>query len=323
MGLARSLPTSDCVEMDLDRDWRLRLAAMSALNALRVRGQGVVTTHDLESGFEFEGERIAFWNPRRGIWRPQQLRSPGAALTIFTAPRVSGRKPAYDDEVASDDRGWFGYKYEGTDPNKWTNVAVRRAGELQRPLIYLYGVTPGVYEPIFPVYVASDQPNELTFVLQADIPFSALEPSPALIVNSAGRREYQTVAVKRRLHQHRFRELVLGAYRRRCTICHLAHSQLLDAAHIIPDHDDRGLPLVSNGLALCKIHHSAYDANIMGISPDLLVHVREDILNEIDGPMLEHGIKGMEGQQIRIPRIEDLQPSRDFLSVRFDAFRAA
>jgi hypothetical protein len=64
----------------------------------------------------------------------------------------------------------------------------------------------------------------------------------------------------------------------------------------------QGLPEIPNGLALCKIHHSAYDANILGISPDLVTHVREDILMEIDGPMLEHGLTGMAGQTIVVPR---------------------
>ena len=106
-------------------------------------------------------------------------------------------------------------------------------------------------------------------------------------------------------------------------MCRLGHIQLLDAAHIIPDHDDRGLPLVSNGLALCKIHHSAYDANILGISADLLVHVREDILNEIDGPMLEHGLKRMQGLTIDVPRMLDYRPNSEFLSERFSRFMAA
>lgn len=309
--------------MTLDTDWRIRLAAMQQLERLRARGDGLVRAAELDEGFDFEGERIKLWSSRRGIWRPVQLQDPGAALTIATAPRIEGRAPAYDDEVAADDRAWFGYRYERTDPQLWTNVAVRKAFELGRPLIYLYGVTKGTYEPLFPVYVTADDPDSLTFRLEVDTPFAAADPTRGVIAALGPRREYQTVAVKRRLHQHRFRELVLGAYRRRCTICQLRHVQLLDAAHIIPDHDDRGLPEVRNGLALCKIHHSAYDANILGISPDLLVHVREDILREIDGPMLEHGLKRMEGRRIVVPRSEAHRPSSDFLADRFDRFRAA
>ena len=309
--------------MPLDTDWQIRLAAMQRLQFLRNRGDGLVRAVDLAEGFEFGGERIPLWNERRGIWRPRQLRHPGAALTITTAPRVIGRTPAYDDEIAADDRGWFGYKYEGADPDEWTNAAVRKAGELNRPLIYLYGVTKGTYEPIFPVYVTADDPATLTFRVEVDTPFTAAVPQEMPNATFAARREYQTVAVKRRLHQHRFREMVLGAYRRRCTMCNLGHVQLLDAAHIIPDHDDRGLPEIPNGLALCKIHHSAYDSNILGISGDLLIHVREDILHENDGPMLEHGLKGMAGRAIVVPRNVDLRPNPAFLDERFQRFTAA
>ena len=296
---------------------------MQQLSGIRDRGDGLVRAADLENGFDFNGERIPLWSKRRGIWRPRQLNSLGAALTIVTAPRQAGREPVYDDEVAADDRGWFRYKYEGNDPNEWTNVAVRRAGELGRPLIYLYGETKGTYDPIFPAYVVADDPTSLNFTIQADVPFSVLEPSDAAPGLLAARREYQTVAVKKRLHQHRFREMVLGAYRRRCAMCHLGHVRLLDAAHIIPDHDDRGLPEIPNGLALCKIHHSAYDANILGISPDLLIHVREDILREVDGPMLEHGLKGMAGRTIVVPRSFDQRPRAEFLDERYHRFVAA
>jgi putative restriction endonuclease len=106
-------------------------------------------------------------------------------------------------------------------------------------------------------------------------------------------------------------------------MCRLGHTLLLDAAHIIPDHDDRGLPEVPNGLALCKIHHTAFDAHIIGIAPDLKVHVRGDILAEIDGPMLEHGLKRMHGTKIHVPRTEELRPNPDYLADRFDQFRAA
>jgi putative restriction endonuclease len=309
--------------MRLDTDWQIRLGAMQALDRLRSAGGGVVSAAQLNSGFEFEGETIQLWSQQRGIWRPRQLQSPGAALTVVTAPRVRGRKPAYDDEVAHDERGWFGYKYEGTDPETWTNEAVRLAMSLRRPLIYLYGVTPGIYEPIYPVYVTDDSPSTLTFRLEVDVPFSALNPAAADISISGARREYQTRVVKHRMHQHRFRSLVLGAYRNRCTMCRLAHTKLLDAAHIIPDHDDRGLPLVSNGLALCKIHHSAFDLGILGIAPNLRVHVRADILLERDGPMLEHGLQAMEGREIEVPGARELRPNPDFLSERFEKFLAA
>jgi putative restriction endonuclease len=126
----------------LDLDWHLRLAAFAALRSLREREGGVVTNKGLDEGFTFSGERIAFRNPQMGIWRPRQLASTsGAALTVVTVQPRAGRPRPYDDQIASNE-DYFVYRYQGEDPTYWTNEAVRNAFRLQRPLIYLYGITP-------------------------------------------------------------------------------------------------------------------------------------------------------------------------------------
>src|SRR6476469_5234198 len=96
--------------------------------------------------------------------------------------------------------------------------------------------------------------------------------------------------VKRRLYQHRFRELVVATYGESCTVCRRTHNpELLDAAHILEAMNVRGLTDVPNGLALCKIHDGAYDVNIFGIEPIRHIHIREDIRDEVYGPMLRYG----------------------------------
>jgi putative restriction endonuclease len=117
--------------------------------------------------------------------------------------------------------------------------------------------------------------------------------------------------------------VVLAAYRERCCICRLKHVELLDAAHILEDRHPQGEPVVTNGLGMCKIHHSAYDAQIIGIDPDARVHVRDDILLEKDGPMLKHGLQEVAGTRLVLPTRSELHPNRDFLAERFDRFRAA
>jgi putative restriction endonuclease len=67
-------------------------------------------------------------------------------------------------------------------------------------------------------------------------------------------RRYLVTETKRRLHQPLFAGQVMLAYKTSCAVCALAHRELLDAAHIGPDFEDDGLPVVSNGLSLCKIH---------------------------------------------------------------------
>ena len=96
-----------------------------------------------------------------------------------------------------------------------------------------------------------------------------------------------------------------------------------DAAHIRPDSKG-GAAAVPNGLALCKIHHGAFDANIMGISPDYRVHVQEAVLETIDGPTLQYAIKGMNGEHLRkVPEVISERPDRDLLAERFEMFEVA
>jgi putative restriction endonuclease len=94
----------------------------------------------------------------------------------------------------------------------------------------------------------------------------------------------------------------------------------LDAAHITPDSDEASSTSVTNGLSLCKIHHTAYDINIVGIDADYTVHIRKDILNETDGPMLEHGIKDMNKTKLWVPPAAGEQPDPGRLEIRFKEF---
>jgi putative restriction endonuclease len=139
-----------------------------------------------------------------------------------------------------------------------------------------------------------------------------------------GRRAYVTAITQRRLHQQGFRERVLAAYRQCCAVCRLTHSGLLDAAHILPDCHPKGEPWVSNGLALCKIHHAAYDQNILGISGALEIKIRQDILLEVDGPMLRHGLQELDGKKLLVvPKSQSLRPRVEFLEERYREFLQA
>jgi putative restriction endonuclease len=76
-----------------------------------------------------------------------------------------------------------------------------------------------------------------------------------------------------------------------------------------------------DGIALPKIHHAVFDANLIGIDPDGRVHVSERLLAMHDGPMLEQGLKAFAGQLIRSPRREVDRPDRDRLAQRFEEFK--
>lgn len=295
-------------------DAELRAAALAQIQVLRDRYGGRIPRSELMQGVVLGGQRIPIWNYQKGIFKPAALGPGGAALSVQT----SIDSPYAD--VHDRDAGRFIYKYRGDDPAHPDNVSLRTAMELGRPLIYLVAVDPGVYDAITPVYVVGDEPHRLQFALAADQPSAVLTSTDQV---AAVRREYVTRAVMERLHQGQFRRMVLRAYNEQCAICRIRHLELLDAAHILADRHPLGEPLVSNGLGLCKIHHSAYDTDILGVDPDTRVHIREDILAERDGPMLRHGLQELHGTKLTVPKKPALQPNRDFLAERFARFLAA
>jgi putative restriction endonuclease len=125
-----------------------------------------------------------------------------------------------------------------------------------------------------------------------------------------------------RLHQQRFRFDVLRAYRHRCTICALRERDLVQAAHIVADPSPEGIAAVVNGLALCAIHHLAYDRNLLGIDPDGVVHISRRLREEHDGPMLREGLQGFHGATILKPRRTADHPDRERLATRFSSFES-
>lgn len=303
----------------IELDARLRLTAFEFLRVESERlGTTELTRDLLARGFVFEGQRVPLLSPQ-GIFKPALL--PELPLSITTAP-PSDRKPAaYDDRLEED--GLLAYRYRGSDPMHRDNVALRLAMLRNAPLVYFFGIVPGRYEAIWPVFVVGDDPHRLTFTVVAeDRAFAHMDGTPVTPGEDA-RRRYVTTLVQRRLHQQAFRERVLLAYRGTCGICRLRHRELLDAAHILPDRHPRGAPIISNGLALCTLHHAAFDRQVLGVRPDLIVEVRRDILHEEDGPMLIHGLQGFDGARLLVPRREDDQPNRHFLAERYELFRRA
>ena len=300
-----------------DADDRFRAAAFAYLDSLCGRSGGLVTRPELE-GFEYDGQRIALVERQRGIRKAAQF---DAALSILTTYVEKPELRPYDDSVGED--GYPRYKWQGTDPNAFDNRALRVAMDEGRPLVWFVGVAPSVFDPIYPVWLVDEEPGQHQFVVAFD---EAMREQwgerlfhPADV---AARRRYADVVVRQRLHQRVFRDRVLWAYEEQCALCRLRHRELLDAAHIKEDADG-GEPIVPNGVAMCAIHHRAFDANVVGIRPDYVVEVRRDVLEEHDGPTLQHALQGVHGTDLWLPKHRASRPSPILLEERFERFRAA
>ena len=305
-------------EFEFDADVRREVFAFleSATQSL-----GDVLPWDLLArGFTYHGQQVCLLGAT-GIWKPKILRR--VPISICTAPPRKNTPPRYPDGMERG--GCLKYCYRGTDPSHLDNAGLREAMQRGIPLVYFYGVNRGQYLVTWPVFIVSDDPPSLTFRVSVDdrlVSQESMVDSAATLLRDV-RREYVTGLTVRRLHQQNFRMRVLRAYRDQCAFCQLRHRELLDAAHIIPDSDPGGEPLVSNGLALCKIHHAAFDCHILGIRPDLTIEVRQDILAEIDGPMLKYGLQEMNGRRMQLPSRHLDRPAAVFLAERYVVFRKA
>jgi putative restriction endonuclease len=251
----------------------------------------------------------------QGIFKPKILAD--YPLSITTVAPKPGQQRPYDDGFQAD--GTVIYKYRGTDPRHPDNMRLRRAMRDRIPLVYFHATVPARYIAAWPVYVVGDDQERLAFHVDVDGP----ERRPSGVNQVAEpdlSRRYGVRTTHQRLHQQAFRDRVLNAYREHCAVCRLRHSELLDAAHIIPDSDPDGEPRVSNGLSLCKLHHAAYDQQLFGIRPDLIVEVRASILEENDGPMLRHGLQEIHESHLYVPRRKEWRPNEGALQRRYEQF---
>lgn len=270
-------------------------------------GDGTVTRAEL-SAFPVDGEQLRLIDQSRGIWNPKSME---ATLSVLSSPTG----PYADVEIAP---GVWRYAYRAGS-TAGDNTKLRRAFELKLPIIMLRKIHDGVFVPIFPVYVAGDDPVQHFFTVVLDELRMLRDP----ISPTEDERRYATRIVEQRLHQPEFRSRVIRAYETRCAVCTLRHAELLDAAHITGDKEAAGQPVVSNGLSLCKIHHAAYDQHLLGISPTYEVQIQSRLLAESDGPMLRHGLQEMHGRTIVLPKRRGDRPDQDRLAARFERFSLA
>lgn len=309
--------------MDLELENDLRAAAFRWLDDQISRHGDVLDGALLRLGFDFRGRRVPL-AVQQGIHKPKFVE---AALSLRSA-----HDSPYDDCFSGEET--LVYRYRGRDPSAWDNRAARLAFRHQLPLVYLHAVSgdPPKYAVVHPAYVVEDRPSELAFHVRVEPAGARVLADGVSLARDADagaadreiRRRYATRLVKSRLHQATFRERVLAAYRQQCAMCRLRHPKLLEAAHIVPDSDAAGEPVVSNGLSLCRIHHGAFDVHYVGVEPTThMIRVRPSLLEEEDGPMLRHGLQALEGERISLPRRGVDQPDPERLRRSWEAFQAA
>jgi putative restriction endonuclease len=300
-------------------DILIRTAAFEHVRRLCIT-RDHLTAADLDAGFIHGGERIPLINPRRGIFKPRQMRYLLSIKTVFPKP---GAKVWYDDQRTIHQQIFessevVDYAFMGTDPDAADNRWLREAYENRIPIIYFIGISPGRYVAFTDVFLAGWDER----ALKAQVAFSPPAQTVFGVPEVPMARRYALRVAQQRLHQASFRDAVISAYGGRCALSGLPEPLLLDAAHIVEDKNEKfGQPVVQNGLPLSKIHHAAFDAHLVGIDPDFRLHVSDRLMTQKDGPMLE-ALKRVQGERINLPiRLQDW-PDRDRLAYRFERFTA-
>ena len=127
-------------------------------------------------------------------------------------------------------------------------------------------------------------------------------------------REESTL-LKTRPRDPNFRPNVITAYNHQCAICSYdirLQDQLLglEAAHI-PWHSNGGPDEIANGLALCVIHHRAFDRGGIRLGNDLRLLVSSDLRGQSE--VWSFWFERFEGHSTRIPEKTGQLPNSRFL----------
>ena len=119
---------------------------------------------------------------------------------------------------------------------------------------------------------------------------------------------------RRRQRDPRFRQAVLKAYGGACAVCgydaRIVNTPMgIEAAHI-QWHAYDGPDVVSNGLALCPLHHVAFDYGAIALGKDLRVLVSGALTGR--AAFVHNGLLAFQGQPIHLPGGKVNEPWQDY-----------
>jgi len=135
------------------------------------------------------------------------------------------------------------------------------------------------------------------------------------IDSAQGERRYKVVQTVRAIRSSKFRPDVLRAYRHQCAACQISLN-LVEAAHIVPVGSSGSSDEVTNGIALCKLHHAAYDGSLIGIRSDFRIVYNPQKIERLTSRNLHIGLDLFEQTVpgvIRLPNVQEVRPNPAYL----------
>ena len=134
------------------------------------------------------------------------------------------------------------------------------------------------------------------------------------VADTSRRNVIRTIVTKYRAAK--FKDKVLGAYNHKCAFCQIQLS-LLDAAHIIPVASPESTDQVVNGVALCKLHHFAYDANLVSFNEQYRIEVSQARVRVLTAKHEAGGLTEFQSamsESILLPANPRQRPNTDYIN---------
>lgn len=291
-------------------------SAFKAVRRLQVIYGDEIPWREITKGFEHTGEKIFLASAANGIFKPKRMAV--GLLSIKTTVPKHDAIARYDDGQLG--KGVYKYAFENAANGNDRNHYLFHAYHTKSPFIYFHGVVPGVYQAIWPCFIHKINEDNRYVEVVVGSTNAIYESGVQYTVPSEIEAKYYAVEAKRRGHQAAFSRVIMSAYKEKCALTKLSVRQLLEAAHIIPDSEN-GPQTVNNGIAMSRIHHKAYDSNLLGIDGDYKIHIRDDERIISGGHFAEVCFSELAGKKIWLPRDESSRPSPDFLDRRFQEFK--
>lgn len=136
-------------------------------------------------------------------------------------------------------------------------------------------------------------------------------------------RRVDLVETLQSFRDSRFRPSVMQAYRFRCAVCQ-CDLKLVDAAHIVPVSDPRSTDEVTNGMALCRLHHGAYDNALLGVQSDGTIVVNPNAIERLQDLGLAGGFDAFRERlptRIHLPSAIEVRPDPRMLTIGLEVRR--
>lgn len=112
-----------------------------------------------------------------------------------------------------------------------------------------------------------------------------------------------------------FSKRVLNAYGSKCAMCGI-QLRLVDAAHIVPVAIDGSTDETSNGIALCALHHRAFDNGFVSFNEKFRIQVSNQMLKNLKFENMDGGLNRFKGNlrsAILLPPEPSLRPKKKYI----------